>query len=464
MAERLEEKDVQRIIESCQTFVNHNIRPFDPEKDDEVDVYVQLIWENDDIEENLTFDVYTKSFINRLYDYDLSPRAEHLFTPHLFSYQFISDKTKDDLGIYNYIRELAERNNGWINAKLKRSEDASGELCILGRTILRCGNTHTVNAVLEVNAAYSATDQDRISHAIHFVENNTNGINEELPHEAGAEGSGVNPDYLVNVYKVGNANAALIENRQNSNQMIVDCGIDPYDFHAYTAAQTEIQSINPEYIVISHNHRDHFNLLFNQISLQGLVLNISTCALKWIIMAKEGINGTSYFSESLLKNYFQRKLHLVTSISQTGKYFLHDFPNMYLFSGICKNMNQCAVPCQSYLENDKGLILVIKNKKTVIFAGDCSYDFFPSGIHIEDADYIVIPHHGGKVMMAVQRKMTGKPNPVAIISSKYTQFYPSNANGYSKQFDQDIFLNGIGITNREFLQSLNIAYKYTFLA
>jgi len=123
----------------------------------------------------------------------------------------------------------------------------------------------------------------------------------------------------------------------------------------------------------------------------------------------------------------------------------------------------CVVSAQSYYENDTGMIVTIDNKQMLILSGDCSYDFFPSSVRLIDADYIVVPHHGGKTKMKNRNIMVNNPNCLAIVSSRYGSFFPSTAKNYQKQLDQEIFLKQIGITQPvQFLENLNGAvYSFT---
>lgn len=135
----------------------------------------------------------------------------------------------------------------------------------------------------------------------------------------------------------------------------------------------------------------------------------------------------------------------------------NNFPNIYVEFGNCP-MASCSVSAlQSNFENDTGMIISILNKKNVVLTGDCSYDFIPASAGLGDADYIVVPHHGGKVKLSKHINM--KQSCVPIVSSGFKSLYSNNQPGYNQQYDQGIFLWNCGVrTPLNFLESIDGSY------
>lgn len=229
----------------------------------------------------------------------------------------------------------------------------------------------------------------------------------------------------------------------------------------YLQSVNEIKMFNLEYILISHNHQDHYNILFSNCVAQSVVLGLNnSSALKKIFMINK---ANASFDLKLMTNQIGGYLELVNSKVHNYENMLvrENFPNLHVKFGNCPAVSSSVSALQSGYENDTGIIISILNKKNVVLAGDCSYDFIPATVALGVADYIVIPHHGGIVKMANHINM--KQSCVPIISSGFKTLYSKNQLGYNPLYDQEIFLRNCGVrTPLEFLESIkDSCYKIT---
>jgi len=463
MGKQFEESQVKEVMEACKGFVNVWIQPFNPDKETKKEVLVQVIPDGDDEEPSIELDIYTYSLINRIWDHALSRKGEEFQKPHLFLYRFTARATEENIAISSHLREIGINDAGWIKATLY-SELKDSQEGLRGSLTLWCGDVTSVPAFLADFNTITRTDSDKIHSTTEFIDRIIDNQFFEFPAPT-AKGSIPKRDYSVDLYKVGSANSALITNTENCKSLLIDGGIDRYYPNKYSQAEDAIKKLNPEHILISHNHEDHLNLLYISVSTQGLVLGIKTNSLESVIMLETAIDDNQkLFSEQLLRSYFGKRLKIIPDKTNfRGRHFLKDFPVIQLHRGTCKDKSMCVVSAQSYYENDTGMIVTIDNKQMLILSGDCSYDFFPSSVRLIDADYIVVPHHGGKTKMKNRNIMVNNPNCLAIVSSRYGSFFPSTAKNYQKQLDQEIFLKQIGITQPvQFLENLNGAvYSFT---
>ena len=91
-----------------------------------------------------------------------------------------------------------------------------------------------------------------------------------------------------------------------------------------------------------------------------------------------------------------------------------------------------------------------------MLTGDCSFDFIPTSAGLTDADYMVVPHHGGKVMM--NRAISLKSSCETIVSSGFLTIFQGQ--NYLQKYDQKVFLHKCGITQQmKFLKSYPKYYE-----
>lgn len=385
----------------------------------------------------MTFDVYPRKLLYGLMDYALTPRAPKF---PMFSYRFETVVDKE-LYVYEEIKTVAQRNDGWLKATLcdKYEKDCT----FYGQLVWQCGDVEYSEVGIKMQSGISSS-------VMHDINRTTEGFNNKITGSiplwdiTNANDDSSSPtSYDVYLYTVGDANTTQIVNTQTKESLLVDCGIErDINYRSlYSQAENDIKMLNPEYILLSHNHEDHYNLLFISGAAQSIALGINNMpALKQVIITD--VHSGS-LSQTIIKSLLGKKLILLNSNIHNYQYVLSGaFPNVYVEFGICPGLNSCIGGFQSSLENDTGMIVSIKNNKNFVLTGDCSFDFIPAAVGLSDADCIVVPHHGGKVMMNHMIPM--KSSCVAIVSSGFPALYTGT--GYQARYDQGLFLQSCGVT------------------
>lgn len=432
MGKDFSENQYKIVIEECKAFKEKYCDT------DEKDVYVQLVNESDGFDGlQVTFDVYPRKLLYGLMDYALTPRL-HNFP--LFSYRFETVVDKE-LYVYEEIKTVAQRNDGWLKATLCDKDEK--DCTFYGQLVWQCGDVEYSEVGIKMQSGISSS-------VMQDINSTTEGFNNKITESVTLlDIMNINDDsssptsYDVYLYTVGEANTTQIVNTHTKESLLVDCGIerDINYRRLYSQAENVIKMLNPEYILLSHNHEDHYNLLFISGAAQSIALGINNMsALKQVIITD--VHSGS-LSQTIIKSLLGKKLILLNSNIHNYQYVLSGaFPNVYVEFGICPGLNSCIGGFQSSLENDTGMIVSIKNNKNFVLTGDCSFDFIPVTAGLSDADYIVMPHHGGKVMMNHMIPM--KSSCVAIVSSGFPTLYTGT--GYQARYDQRLFLQSCGVT------------------
>lgn len=453
MGQTLTENQVNEILANCSAFVERRLHPFNPTNEESREVYAQLATDSDfPYDSNIEIDLYTFNYINYLYDCALTNGGNHFFEPLIFSYRFTANSI-DNSEIKEKINSISQETNGWFKVTLYPS-NANISDHLTGELNLMCGVSSSDVICLASPVALDEDDKQKISKVTSFVDDIGNTA---PPFEYWIDScSSGKAEYNIDLYRVGNANTSVVTHSLNKESLIIDCGRERNSNYSskYSASEREIQTLNPEYIVISHNHIDHFNLLYINASVLAINFGIGISSLKKIYMVENNITGhPSHFSLSLLKAHFGAKLTIIPFMALDGASFISALPEVKMHMGTCNNPSLCVYPYPSYQENDSGLIISISNMKRIIFAGDCSYEFFPPNVRLNSANYIVVPHHGGKVVLPPSATHTAVSEPTAFISSGYRTFY--HGPKLIPAYDQESFLMGIGITSHKFLESIS---------
>lgn len=433
MGKAFSEKQYKEIVNECKAFKEKYCDT------DEKDIYVQLVHESDGFEElRVTFDVYPKRLLYGLMDYALTPRAPKF---PMFSYRFETVVDKE-LYVYEEIKTAAQRNDGWLKATLCDKDEK--DCTFYGQLVWQCGDVEYSEVGIKMQSGISSS-------VMHDINRTTEGFNNKITGSApllditNANDDSSNPtSYDVYLYKVGDANTTQITNTRTNESLLVDCGIERNINYRglYTQTENAIKMFNPEYILISHNHEDHYNLLFVSGAAQAVALGFNNMsAIKQVIIT-DAHSGS--LSHAIIKSLLGKKLLLLNPNIHNYQFVLTKaFPNVYVEFGICPGLNSCVGGFQSSLENDTGMIVSIKNNHNLVLTGDCSFDFIPAVVGLSDADCIVVPHHGGKVMMNNRIPMKSCCYP--IVSSGFPALYTGT--WYQRQYDQGLFLRNCGVAN-----------------
>lgn len=434
MGEIFSENEYNDILEKCRKFKKLFLDTSEKE------VYVQLVHEMDGYDGiRVTFDVYPKRFLGRLMDYVLSPNRSPI---PLFSYCF---ETKVKEGSYEYkeIKSAAQRNNGWLEAELCDEKEQNCDF--YGQLVWQCGDVEYSNVGIKMQYGISDSAMQIINRTIVGFDGKSSDSIFHGDYIIANETDDTATSYDINLYTVGDANTSLITNNNTRESLLVDCGIERnvnYRY-LYSQAESEIKMLNPEYVFISHNHEDHYNLFFVNGAVQSLVLGLNNnTSLKKVVLRD---TSGACLSQTIIRGLLGTKLLLLNTSVFNYKYAIsNDFPNVFIEFGNCPDPSRCVANAPSYYENDTGMILYVHNRKKVVFTGDCSFDFIPTSVNLSDADYIILPHHGGKVVMS--NTISLKSQCVPIVSSGFTKFYLGS--GYQSQYDQGSFLQNCGVTSK----------------
>ena len=212
------------------------------------------------------------------------------------------------------------------------------------------------------------------------------------------------------------------------------------------------KNINRIIFVLSHPHRDHYNL---KKTIENCLNNVSN---HYSIAFDNGMypqNDETYVLESLNKLQSIKDINkktikdLITIDAADISELDYELKNIRVFA----NDNSFSSEYKEQ-QNDKGLMLYVKTgNKRIILPGDMSYVHWFNGVSdkhskilIENADCIVIPHH---IM-----KTTIPSNISEFKVKKEVKWYACIAN---KQTSDDKFNE----KHVEFLNAINAQITYT---
>ena len=214
-----------------------------------------------------------------------------------------------------------------------------------------------------------------------------------------SSGSAKRKSYEIKLYNTGQGNCIYLvpKNAGKQKKFFFDVGASCYPNNqaaneakaAVKAAYANIGSSYPDFIVLSHWHRDHYNLIYK-------FNNLVTCP--WIIPAfpaKFPKSNTSVLNVLRKKNLF----HLFGSIEASR-----------LIQG---SIVHCEKGSGSDC-NNSGLLIQMQQ---TLLPGDCGYMHWPSTFAAgQKFRYMVVPHHGAHIYKT-EAASKGKPLPPNVTAA-----------------------------------------------
>ena len=465
MIQHFNKEETKYILSECKKFRDEylNLDMIKKEKE----LYIQLRPEtNDDQGLRISFDVYTKELLNLIGNFangvvDRFPLFSLRFDSYVLQSthkvllkRMVSQEMQLEDGRTTIVNNVIPEHMPVISLHDRKGRDAwfTASLCgvndpnctIKGELVRECGTAVAVEIGISLHGDVSSSEQRSINGIISSLNESALPLSEDIT--SSANGSNVATSYDVYAYRVGNANTTLIKTDIADESLLVDCGIEKIALFRknYANAEKAITSFNPKYILISHNHLDHYNLFFKNIAVQSLALHVKNHSLLEMIIVPDDVSNN--LSTKVRNKQLESKIRVINKATPNYQDILKDtFPAITIGFGNCPNKAMSVEGKQENFENDTGIIVSIENNKKVLLPGDCSYDYIPDGVKFDDADYIIIPHHGGKAMM--NNIVSMKSNCKCIVSSGFKNLFGPGQAGYKKAYDQGIFLTACGVAN-----------------
>lgn len=214
--------------------------------------------------------------------------------------------------------------------------------------------------------------------------------------------------FKVKILNVGQANCIYIEDINSYQHFFYDLGrpnsgfydwnsrkyLENSDLQPNSDVQNNLDSIsgyNPDCIIISHWHLDHF-AAYKDLNNYGI-------DSVWIlpkIVSKKDIKSANRLFNFLVKNNAT-----VYYLNSTGK--IYDNGVIQLLSSTSANKDD---------PNSRSLMLRIKD---TVFSADCLYEFWPDALknNLSDVKRLVVPHHCSKL----SENLSGKQQETVIFNS-----------------------------------------------
>ena len=214
--------------------------------------------------------------------------------------------------------------------------------------------------------------------------------------------------FKVKILNVGQANCIYIEDINSYQHFFYDLGRPNSGFYDWNSrkylknsdlqpnsdVQNNLDSIsgyNPDCIIISHWHLDHF-AAYKDLNNYGV-------DSVWIlpkIVSKKDIKSANRLFNFLVKNNAT-----VYYLNSTGK--IYDNGVIQLLSSTSANKDD---------PNSRSLMLRIKD---TVFSADCLYEFWPDALknNLSDVKRLVVPHHCSKL----SENLSGKQQETVIFNS-----------------------------------------------
>lgn len=408
---------------------------------------------------------------------------EEVYFPYSYTFKVTGDYDSTKRKQCSELREASRNYKGWIKGRIVNANflDKVGKnaIKIPGCVSLQCGlyQTHYVamNLPLETEAyfvfdftledkafsdfvkeeaEYNENITSQLSQAEYSGSSKNNTIPDNEKTSDSTDKSDIPPEsidnaepesesdgerfipgkYKVSLYNVGCGNTITIEkaidDEGNTKSILFDCGYGN-GISSKDLVRSRIAKLEPDVIVISHWHADHFLFLqdvLNEINKPDYCPKMIIYPSHVNLMKSQSNN---HWLINTLLHYHKKGAQLI-NLSKVNpkdiKNFLinRDFEDIYVFLG--KNQSNSKPTPSSpldrvtvdnykydgYIEydrtpDDSGVILSIEcfdkpsdPQKThyAILPGDCSYYSWPDEpeLKLKSAVHLVVPHHGGNVI------------------------------------------------------------------
>lgn len=308
------------------------------------------------------------------------------------------------------VKEVNGDKNRWFRAQLFKTEEEAknagmGEP-LRGEVEFICGSTSIENAYLCISSGEVPPE------VTGFYERSTDSFSDSIPNATGSNGPATPPPsnggaapvpsgksrYQIKLYNIGQGNCIYLRPKRAGIQkkFFFDVGATcyPNDQKAnetrgeVRAAYANIGASYPDFVILSHWHRDHYNLIYK-------FNNLVTCP--WIVpdfSVKFPMSSTSMLNV-LKKNNL---LHLFGSAAAD---------QLIQRSGIMDCVKASGPDC-----NSSGLLVEMEQ---TLLPGDCEYRHWPSGFATgKTFQYMVVPHHGAHIHKNGKSKASQSSIPTAL--------------------------------------------------
>lgn len=209
----------------------------------------------------------------------------------------------------------------------------------------------------------------------------------------------------VTLYNVGQGNLSVI--KCDKKEFIFDLGDsglskDPVEKKLHMISREFTKKLKPDGVILSHWDLDHI------LGITNMKDDIFDC--HWIV---PDIDKNSGFAISALRLYcfldwYKKTTLIAISSNKKSGYNGQIFYSNNLIElgkgtgGVYQKKNSnylCGDINSLNYNNNFGLMLKVQGQNAeIIFPGDCEYEAFPHAFMTEFPEYLVVPHHGSKML------------------------------------------------------------------
>lgn len=206
---------------------------------------------------------------------------------------------------------------------------------------------------------------------------------------------------------LGNLTIIEVEDELDKKVIVFDCGSGSWNFQdnkLITELSTEklksvfesLENIQPNIIIISHSHEDHYNLI-SKFDLDKLekVICYKADSLEEKLRKEQYPDKKDMIINWKKDNQVKRTLSELEGLTDKEYY-----RNIFLYTVDCVENNKLKIEIdENEKENSVGLVCVVhqeQGKNNIFLPSDSSPAFWTKDImsELEDCTYIMLPHHG----------------------------------------------------------------------